>query len=36
MIRAFVKFYFRRTIENWRSLRRACRDTLPKEDRQLV
>ncbi len=36
MIRAFVKFYLRRTLANWRNLRRVCRDALPKEDRKTV
>ena len=34
MIRAFIAFYFSRTIKNWRELRRVCRSTLPKQDRE--
>ena len=33
MIRAFVRFYFSRTLANWRALRRACMDTLPKAEK---
>ena len=36
MIAAFVRFYFRRTTANWRALRRACRDALPKEERKTL
>lgn len=36
MWKAFLKFYFHRNIENWRALRRACRDALPKADRKTV
>lgn len=36
MIRAFVRFYFTRTLKNWRELRRECRATLPKQDRELA
>ena len=35
MIRAFLKFYFSRTLLNWRLLRRACIKVLPKIDRKL-
>lgn len=34
MIQAFLRFYFRRTLRNWRDLRRVCRDALPKPDRK--
>ena len=33
MIRAFLRFYFSRTVRNWRSLRRACMDALPKAEK---
>ena len=33
MIRAFIRFYFSRTLKNWRDLRRICRDALPKAER---
>ena len=33
MIRAFLTFYFYRTVRNWRSLRRACMDALPKSEK---
>ena len=33
MIRAFLRFYFSRTVKNWRSLRRACMDALPKAEK---
>jgi hypothetical protein len=36
MIRAFLKFYFTRTLDNWRALRRECRAELPKKDRDLA
>ena len=36
MIRAFLRFYFSRTLKNWRELRRVCRDALPKADRKAV
>ena len=36
MIRAFAKFFFARTLENWRALRRECRAKLPKKDRELA
>lgn len=34
MIRAFVRYYFSRTTANWRSLRRACMDALPKDEKE--
>ena len=30
MIRAFVRFYFSRTLRNWRALRKVCMARLPK------
>ena len=33
MIRAFILFYFTRTLANWRALRRACMAALPKVDK---
>ena len=33
MIRAFAKFYFSRTLRNWRELRRACMAVLPKTEK---
>ena len=36
MIRAFARFYFRRTLKNWRELRRVCREALPKDDKRTV
>lgn len=36
MISAFLRFYFRRSIENWRSLRRECRNALPKAERKVA
>ena len=36
MIRAFARFYFSRTLKNWRELRRVCREALPKEARRTV
>ena len=33
MIRAFVTFFFSRTVRNWRSLRRSCMDALPKSEK---
>lgn len=33
MIRAFLKFFFKRNLDNWRALRRECRAKLPKQDR---
>lgn len=36
MIRAFVRFYFRRTVSNWRALRRECRNALPKAERKAL
>jgi len=29
MIAAFIRYYFSRTVKNWRLLRRACMDALP-------
>jgi len=29
MIRAFVRYYFSRTVANWRALRRECMAALP-------
>ena len=31
---AFARFYFRRTLKNWRELRRACREALPKDEKR--
>ena len=36
MIRAFVKFWFSRTLANWRALRRECRNALPKAERKTL
>ena len=36
MIAAFLRFYFKRDLKSWRELRRVCRDTLPKRDREAV
>ena len=36
MIRAFVKFWFSRTLTNWRALRRECRNALPKDERKAL
>lgn len=33
MIRAFLTFFFSRTLVNWRALRRECMSKLPKQDR---
>lgn len=33
MIRAFVRYWFTRNVQNWRALRRACMDALPKAER---
>ena len=33
MIRAFVRYFFSRTLKNWRLLRRECMDTLPKSEK---
>ena len=33
MISAFLRYYFSRTVKNWRSLRRACMDALPKAEK---
>ena len=33
MIASFLRFYFSRTVRNWRSLRRACMDALPKSEK---
>ena len=33
MIRAFLIFYFSRTVKNWRTMRRACMDALPKAEK---
>jgi hypothetical protein len=30
MIRAWLRFYFRPTLANWRALRRICMKKLPK------
>ena len=35
MIRAFLKFYFRRDVKSWRNLRRVCMARLPAIDRKL-
>ncbi len=34
MISAFLKFYFNRSVANWRALRRECRNALPKDARK--
>ena len=34
MISAFVRFYFSRTLKNWRELRRVCRDAPPKDEKR--
>ena len=34
MIRAFVKYWFRPTVKNWRDLRRVCMARLPKAEKQ--
>ena len=31
MINAFFRFYFSRTLANWRALRRECMASLPKQ-----
>ena len=31
MISAFFRFYFSRTLSNWRALRRECMAALPKQ-----
>lgn len=36
MIRAFVRFWFKRNTENWRALRRECRNALPRAERKAV
>ena len=36
MILAFARFYLRRTLKNWRELRRVCRDALPRDERKAV
>ena len=33
MISAFIRYFFSRTVRNWRSLRRACMDALPKAEK---
>ena len=33
MIASFLRFSFSRTVRNWRSLRRACMDALPKSEK---
>lgn len=33
MIYAFLKFYFSRSLKNWRLLRRECMDTLPRAEK---
>ena len=33
MIRAFLRFYFSRTLKHWRLLRRECMAVLPKQER---
>ncbi len=33
MIAAFLRYYFSRTIQNWRALRRSCMDALPKAEK---
>ena len=35
MIRAFIRYYFRRNVRNWRALRKVCMAQLPKIDRKL-
>ncbi len=34
MILSFLRFYFRRTVSNWRALRRECMAALPKAEKQ--
>ena len=34
MIASFIKFYFSRTVKNWRNLRRACMASLPKVEKE--
>lgn len=34
MIISFWKFYFRRTVANWRSLRRECMAALPPAEKR--
>ena len=29
MLKAFIRFYFSRTVGNWRALRRECMSVLP-------
>ena len=36
MIKAFLRFWFKRDLENWRALRRECRQYLPKQGRELA
>ena len=31
MIRAMIRYYFSRTLKNWRALRRECMAALPKQ-----
>ena len=33
MIASFLRFYFNRTLRNWRALRRECMDALPKQEK---
>ena len=33
VLSAFLRFYFRRTVANWRALRRECMDRLPKSEK---
>jgi len=35
MIRAFIRYYFRRNVRNWRALRKVCMAQLPKIDQKL-
>jgi hypothetical protein len=33
VIRAFIRYYFSRTVANWRALRRECMERLPKQEK---
>jgi hypothetical protein len=33
MIVAFIRYFFRRTVTNWRALRRECMERLPKQEK---
>lgn len=34
MLSAFLRFYFRRTVANWRALRRECMARLPRAEKE--